>query len=171
MVTDKTHQPDQEVSGDEGLNWPGNMPRFFSGNPGRMRLRYLNCDVCSRIPYSNDQHSSFLQLRRIAVVMRMQLYDVRPQLPRKRGYAWNLIVGHRYNDIFRFKAFPARVYQKAAIFSPEPLYSDAVADREMKVSRVFHQVVCQLIFGRKRTATRRKGHSWKPRVPGGSKQS
>ena len=63
----------------------GSSPGVAAGEPDAMAARDLHRDLGARVAGADNQHAALAQLRRVAVVARMQLDDRRVELARKRG--------------------------------------------------------------------------------------
>src|SRR5215211_291827 len=68
-----------------------------------MRSGHLESDLRSGVARSNHQNGAFLELRRAAVLARMDLHDARKELAGEGGDLRDLIGARRDDHAFRFE--------------------------------------------------------------------
>src|SRR5689334_12723378 len=125
-MSDESHQASKKIARYEGVNRPGYVTALFAGDPGAVRARNFHSNVAARIAHADDEHAAIPQLRRVLVIVRMQLHDARIEFTSERRNTRLLVVGHSHDDVVRFEAMPAGAELKASAFFPQSIYLDTI---------------------------------------------
>jgi len=106
------HHPEQQRhdrAHGERVQRERNFARARASQDGLPATAYdVHRDLHTGVARANDQHRSSPQLLRIAVLTRMELQNVRPQVRCKSRDSRLLPPGHRHDDVVRFVALVAR---------------------------------------------------------------
>ena len=121
-----------------------------------MRANDLRGDLGSRIPRAHDQHAARAKLRRILVLRRMQLHDVRRELLGEGRSAWCLKIRHRDHHVLGLIAPIVCRHDIAPAFSGNTFDFDAGAHRQLEVLCVRLEIVAHLVLGRELESRRRE---------------
>src|SRR6202022_2662009 len=78
------------------------------------------------------------------------LQDVRAQILRERGHAWNLITGHRDDYVVGFELACAGFNQMPVAGARETIDASAASNGQLKSARVVFEVIRHLVFRWKR---------------------
>ena len=119
-----------------------------------MGLRDLNADIRAGISYANDEHTSFLQLGRVAVIVGMQLHDVGTKFLGKCRPLGVLIICHGYHYLVGFEMLCTCLYDKVSVFVGKAFYFDSGLNRKTEVFCIVLEIVCHLLLGGKCIASR-----------------
>ena len=149
----REHVVSEEADQDEevlprSLDPDRDVPRLLPGEPGVVRPHDLERDVGPRVPRADEQDAAFAELRRPAVLARVQLHDRWVELARERGLARNPMGSGRHDDVVRLEP-TARGREDEPIPLPgERLHVAAGPDVEPEPFGIGLQVVRHLILRR-----------------------
>src|SRR5919107_352150 len=111
-----------------------------------MRSGHLESDLRSRVARSNHQNGAFLELRRAAVLARMDLHDARKELAGEGGDLRDLIGARRDDHAFRFETAVAGCNYEPIPLPGESVHLDAGTNGELESGGVGLEIVGHLVL-------------------------
>ena len=169
-VPEGEHHQRGEQPGRPAVDVPGELTRVPAGQQDPVRPGQVQRDVRAGVAGADDQHVAVAQLRRVAVVARSELDDLRIQVGRERRDRRQPVVPGRDDHVVRLVPLVAGVEDVALPVVPQPPHRDAGPHRQLPPGRVVDQVVGELLVGRERPVRRRIRRAGQPVVPGRAEQ-
>jgi len=136
VVTNETHDTNSHKASKESLDGEGNVAGFLSGHERRMSAGKFDGDIGSGVSGADDEHFARSKLRRVAIVIGMQLLDGRMKIFRERRRARLLVVGHGDDNVFRLELFVAGGDEEAIAMFGDAIDAQAGADRQVESSGI-----------------------------------
>src|SRR5215207_2042731 len=111
-----------------------------------MRAGDLESDLRSRVARAHYQNGTFLELRGVTVLARMELHDARMEFVGEGGDLRDLVGARRDDHVFRFETAAAGRQDEAVILPGESVHLDACSNRQIESGSVGLEIVGHLVL-------------------------
>src|ERR671910_1460294 len=101
-----------------------------------MRAGHFEGDLRSRVARAHHQNGTFLELRGVTVLTRMELHDARMEIVGEGGDLRDLVGARRDDHVSSFETAAAGRQDEAVILPGECVYLDAYSNRQIEPGRV-----------------------------------
>ena len=129
-------QADRDETGERCRRCPRGRGRGRARQPGRVRAHELERDVAARVAGTHDEHAALTELRRVAVLGRVQLHDRGIEVARdRRGRAARRCAPEATITFIGFEPVVAGRDDVAVALAPNAVHADPGPRRGARTAR------------------------------------
>jgi hypothetical protein len=170
MVADEPYHGEHE-SRHSGSVTDGELSRWLARQVCGMCAGHLESDLSPRVARAHHKHGTFLELRGVTVLARMELHDARMEIVGEGGDLRDLVGARRDDHVSRFETAAAGRQDEAVILPGESVHLDACSNGELEPGRVGREIVGHLVLGWKRHGGRGEAPARQSTVPSRGEQA